>query len=384
MPEKPPQFERPPVRVVGKSSEETKEKLRQKIAGRFREELSVSFSGSTIEKFKSLEYDKRPYELEFITAANTKINELREKYGLQPFQVSPEKFHIVPQGLLKEAGYSTDFVGLQDSNRQIIVANAELLRHSKVGTGRSILHEITHLMGYVAFEALDEDSEAEEKETDNKGAKKPDSDNDNTNKKDTRWIWSVYRMGLMTFSTTRKFDKDDDHESFRGLNEAIVSEIEDMYSGGVIDDSNDPEVMKELAWIRSDEALEIKKRISKEKNIPENEITWVNKNQKSAITATEKTYRLQRKVLHFLVEEMAEDTDKSTGEIIDMFFRAHFTGNLIDLARIINKTFEDDLAFRTIGMMGSEPKDGRQMLDYLKKKRALIKKKRNKENAKEN
>lgn len=368
MSEKPPQFERPPVRVVGKSSEETKEKLREKIATRFKEGLDENFSDPIAEKFKTLEYDKRPYEVEFIVAANEIINKLRERYGLPPFQVSPDKIHIVPPELLREAGYGTGFTGLQDTNRQIIVANSEQLRQNITKTGRNMLHEITHLMGYVAFEAVDEDKKEVQEETD------LNSNKDTTNK-DQKLIWGNHRIGLMTFGGRRKSKEGRYYENFRGLNEAVVSEIENKYSNNIINNSNNPEVLAELEWLDSEEAQEIKREVAKKQNIPEDEITWVNKDQKATVIATEKTYRPQRKVLHYIVEQIAEEAHKDTEEIIDTFFKAHFTGNIVEIAKLINRVFDDELAFRALGMMGVEIGDGRQMLDYLKKKRVLVKKK---------
>lgn len=364
MSEKPSQFERPPVRVVGESSEKTKEKLKQKISARFRNGEFTDFSKSTLESFKRLEYDKRPYEIEFIEASLRKLNSIREKYGLEPVNVSLKNFHIVTPEMFQKAGGRTDGVGIQDSGRQITAVNSEKFRKSISQSGRTTLHELTHLLGYVAFETRDKPKEKEEEDPD--------------------WKWSEYRVGLVTCGTYKKADKDKFYESFRGLNEAVVSEIEDRHANEIVTSSQDPAVLEELEWLASPEASEIRKNISEKHHIPESEILWVNKNREAEDAGLQKSYRSQRKVLHFLVEQIEEDTGKDREEVLDTFFKAHFTGNLVDITRMINNIFDDEFAFRILGMMGGEIKDGRQMLDYLEKKRTSVKKKRRNKSNEEN
>ena len=55
------------------------------------------------------------------------------------------------------------------------------------------------------------------------------------------------------------------------------------------------------------------------------------------------------------------------------FFKAHFTGNIIEIARLINKTFGDELVFRTLGMMRGDDQTTPQMLEFLEKRRRLTK-----------
>jgi hypothetical protein len=73
------------------------------------------------------------------------------------------------------------------------------------------------------------------------------------------------------------------------------------------------------------------------------------------------------------VDNIAEDTGKKEEEIYNLFFKAHFTGELLELGRLIDRAF-GNLSFRVVSMMGGEMNSANQTLDYLKKQRIRIKK----------
>lgn len=203
MSEKPPQFERPPIPVFGDVAEDDKQKISEELETRFKEGEITDLSEAVLEKIKRLEYEKKAYELDFIKAADEITNRFREKYGLSSFNVSEKNIHILPSEALKKLDNTS--AASYFYSRQIITANAEILRYhdNRIYEAGTLLHEITHLKGFLSIDA--------EKKSD--GMKK-----------------SSRRVGLTISEGYQKSNQDEWYESFRGLNEAVVSEIEQRYA----------------------------------------------------------------------------------------------------------------------------------------------------------
>jgi len=60
---------------------------------------------------------------------------------------------------------------------------------------------------------------------------------------------------------------------------------------------------------------------------------------------------------------------KSADDVYKIFLNAHFTGHLVTIGRLVEKTFGEG-SFRELGNMGSDKESGVLCLEFLKKARA--------------
>jgi len=344
-----PKFERPPIPVFGPTDslfpEEEKQKVSEDLRERFSDGELTDLPESLISEIKDLEYEKKSYEIDFIEASNRIISQIRQKYGLPAFEVPAKNIHIIPPELFKKLT-NEPFVAMHDFRRQIITANAGKFRFhdNRLPRAATTFHEMEHLTGFLSLDI------------EQKGG--------TTNKKSYR------RLGLMMSEGYRKSKKDEWYESFRGLNEAVVSELEYKYEKEIAQSSSDPATQEELQWLESEEAIKFKAKIGEDNETPVEEIEWVSKDGKNWIN---KSYRPQRRALKYIVSQISEDTGKSIEDIYDLFFKAHFTGNIREIADLIDSTFGPG-QFRVIGMMTGDNQSANQMLDHLRKQRIRIKK----------
>lgn len=355
MSEKTPKLERPPVRVFGKLPEEERVKLSQEIGRRFTEGDITEFPEQLIKEIKTLEYDKRPYEIDFINESNRVLNEIIEKYGIAPFDIPPKNVHIIPPDVYKKSGMSEVGTAATDMGRQLIALNALESRDSTIVTAAEIIHEMTHLKGFVSFDAK---------------ARELDKKEPSAGENEPKYHKAIRRVGLRVLGSYRKSDEGRFYESFGGLNEAVVSEIEQRHFIKVAEASNSSEVKDEIAWLNSEQAIELKRKLAEEKKRPIEDILWISKDGKDWSI---KSYPSQRKTLDFITQEIALDEGKTKDEILDLFIKAHFTGNILTIAKLIEKTFGKN-SFFVLGGMTADIQSARRTLDYLKKQRNMMQK----------
>jgi len=142
-------------------------------------------------------------------------------------------------------------------------------------------------------------------------------------------------------------------------------ELEQRYENEIAAGSADVSVTEELEWLKSDEALRLKQEAARNKRFPSEEIQWISRDGKKWIA---RSYRHQRRVLKYLVEQIATDTAQPVEQVYELFFKAHFTGNIREIAKLIEDVF-DQGSFRVLGMMTGDASSANQMLNYLKKQR---------------
>jgi len=343
MSEKPPQFERPPIPVFGPVLEEEKQKVSEGFQQKFKEGEFTELTDDLLEKIRKLEYEKKSYELGFITVANQIINRLREKYGLPAFDVSEKNIHILPPELFKS--FTTKpFSALHDYQRQLIAADAEKLRsfNNRIVNASTLFHEMEHLKGFLSLDIIQKDGKTKVADR---------------------------RIGLMVSEGYKKAEKDEWYESFRGLNEAVVSELECRHGLEVASASSDPVTQKEIKWLTSEEALNFKKEALKNRSIALEEIEWISRDGKIWIF---RPYRELRRVLQYIVKQISEKVGKKIEDVYDLFFKAHFTGDIREIAYLIDHAFGKG-SFRVVGMMTGEHESASQMLDHLRKQGVRIK-----------
>ncbi|HBH71656.1 MAG: hypothetical protein UU88_C0002G0059 [Parcubacteria group bacterium GW2011_GWC1_42_11] len=327
----------PQIRTIGNASHEEKEKARQE----FLQRLFSHFDSLNIEERNQLEefeYPKTEKELACIDFANKETNELMKDAGIEPYDIPVENFHIIPSELYKKA-YRGSGVAVATIRQQGILFNGDVFRDNPAHFGVVALHETLHLKSHLSLEV---------KERGEKIKTTP------------------YRHGVSVLSLQEYDKRQEFHEHFRGLHEAIVS-VQEKKSFTKFLES--PWMSEERKWLLSDEAQSLKKDVSQKKGIPEDDIIWVGKKDKEDWETV--SYPKQRMVLDLVCKEIQEqfpEQYQNSDEVFKEFLKSHFTGQLLHIARLVEKTFGEG-SFRVLGNMGTDKSSGVLHLETLKKAR---------------
>lgn len=327
----------PEIRIVGGASAEKKEQAKKEVERALFSHFE-SLSPQEREQFEKFEYPKSETELALISFANEETSRLMQEAGIEPYDVPIDNFHIVPPELYKKAtgggGTATTF-----NAKQGIIFDAQHFRDNPVNFGAVALHESLHLKAHFSVEVQEEGGKTEK----------------------TNYREGVTIRALQSYGLHGKY-----HHHFEGLHEGIVAETEKRLLGKLLDR---PELAKEKEWLTSDEAKEMRKKLAVEKEIPEDDIIWIGKKGKDDWETV--SYLRQRDVLNYVCAEIQKqfpDEYQSADDVYKTFLNAHFTGRLLPLARIVEKTFGEG-SFRLLGNMDTDRQSGVLHLESLKKAR---------------
>lgn len=341
--------EGPEFRVVGNVSEEIKKEVKKEYLGYLRENHLEYLSDEDKKELDALEYPKTEKELKAISLANEATNKLMEKVGVPSYNIPERNFHIVPPELYKKIAKQTEAFATTFFDHQAILINAEKVREiNPLVSAIIFFHETMHLKGHFAIEV-------EEKQ----------------NEKEKKLEKTPFREGIRVTSAQKLGFNKKYHVHFIGLDEAIVSQAEKEFVKDIL---NHPDFKETKEWLDSLEAQKIKKEIAKNKNIKEEDIVWVSPDGKDF---SEISYPNQREALNYIMEEIKKDFPekyKNKEEVFLEFLKAHFSGKLLSLAKLVEKTFGKG-SFRTLGMMGNDfSNTPLQILESLRRARATLKK----------
>jgi len=337
----------PEIRIIGGASPEAKEQVREKIEQAF----SNHFESLTLpeqRQLEKLEYPKSEQQLALIGFANQETSSLMEEAGIKPYDVPAENYHIIPPCLYKEISgrVNDNSTATAFLTKQGIVANAEHIRDNLVLFGTSAIHELLHLKAHLSMEVQEENG-----------------------KVDTAYREGVFVRSLQSDGYHGKY-----HEHFVGLDEGIVTETEKKLYIKLLDH---PELAKEKEWLMTNEAQKLKKEFAEKKEIPEDDIIWINKPEEKkdtiSVSATGKAipYSKQRAVLNYVCSEIQKqfpDKYQNEEDVYKIFLKANFTGQLLSIAKLVEKTF-GKVSFRMLGNMNTTDQSGVLHLELLKKAR---------------
>lgn len=324
----------PEFRIIGNASQEVKESVKKRIE----RNSCGSFNFLSEKERQSLEKSERPKtaeELALIDFANEETNRLRKEIGVTPYDIPRENFHIVPHGF----GESGDSAGHVDKQLQRVFLNEKTLQFgsSPLRFGLTAVHELIHLKGHLTIEVSQIGNET---------------------------YMSEVRHGLVVEPPEKKIQDGKGKHYFSGLEEALAGTFEKKSFQGVL---ALPLFKEERDWLMSEDAQKIIERLSKIYNFPKDEVAVVSKDGRVNLFA----YYEQRQVLDYVCNQIkAEFPDEyqSFDEVLKEFLRAQFTGKLLPVARLVEKTFGKG-GFRLLGEMGAKPEDGTLYLGLLKKAR---------------
>lgn len=327
----------PEFRMIGSASEENKNKVKEDLNKALFEQFE-SMSPEDRDRLAELEYPKSEKELKLIDFTNIETSKLMEEAGIEPYDIPPENYHIIPPELFNKisrpiANATTSY------NNQGIVFNAKYFRNNPVYFGSVALHEALHLKAHFTMQVEEKDG----------GVKR-----------------TPYRKGVSVSALQRHGSRGEYHEHFAGLHEAIVTETQKRYLRKLLDL---PDLEKEKEWLTSEVAIEERRKLAEKKGISEDEIIWIGEKGKDDYELL--TYPAQRQVLNFVYTEIQKefpDQYKNIDDIHKVFLKAHFTGQLLPIARLVEKTFGEG-SFRLLGNMDTDQASGVLHLESLKKAR---------------
>jgi len=327
------------IKAIGGASEEAKESIKRDIERALFDHFD-SLSPKEQAMLFRYERPKSEKELVIIQLADQETSRLMREAGREPYSVPFENFHIVPPKPYKEL-FANDTVAASFCVQQGIIFNDAQFRDNPLYFGISAFHELLHLKGHLSVQVEEE--------------------------KDTLKVrGSLYRHGVTAYSSQQANRKNQFHFHFSGLHEAIVSEAEKEFFPKLL---NLPELALEKRRLASEKAKALKKKIATQNGIPEEDIIWVDEEGRDYETFS---YPAHRRTLKYVCEEIQKqypDKFKTSNEVYKLFLNAHFTGQLLPIARLMEKTFGEN-SFRLLGNMGTSNESAILHLESLQKARS--------------
>lgn len=346
MKENPSSFGQPEFRIVGSASDKKKEKIRQELLNALFDNFN-SLSPKERSELEKLEYPKSEKELECIEFANNETDQLMNEAGVTSYDIPTENYRIVPPEL--HAKISDDNgPGMTFYFKQGILLNAKYVRSNPFYFGAVALHETLHLKGHTAFEATKEDEIQEENEAAEKSKK------------------TIYRVGISAISPRKLISQNKLHEHFEGLNEAIVATQEKKSLRKLL---GHPALKEENEWFASEEAQILRKKVAEISKIDGDDIIWIDKQKNDNWVAV--PYSEARQTLDYVCIEIQKQFPEkyaSKDDVFKEFLKTHFTGNLLPIARLVEKTFGEG-NFRLLGNMEPEKESAILHMESLQKAR---------------
>jgi len=294
-------------RVVGNVSKAEKEQILLGKRERFDDQI--------FEELKGKESEKTPEELEIISFANKATNEIRQRYGLDNFDIPSKNIHLITeQAWPREKGdafYNSMLQGIAIREQP-----------AKIVFMKKIFHEMLHFKSYNALQVtIGENPELEE-----------------------------YRSGLTVHT------RDNKKIYFTNLNEAVIEKMTIKFATKL---SDNPLLAKESKQTKdiiarypravtgSGEPLFDKDTFYAEVG---GKKTWGEavgrlfgaQEKPKKITTENFTYKPERKILNTLIDKLLErnpDKFQTREEVFEVFAKGMMTGNILPVGRLIEKTF---------------------------------------------
>lgn len=309
-------------RVVGNISEAEKEQILRDKGERFDDQ--------SFEDLKGKEREKTSEELQIISLANEATNEVRQRYGLENFDIPPENIHVITE----KAWPKEKSVAFFNSMLQGVAMREKL---SNIAFMKNCFHEMLHFKSYSAAQiTTGENPELDE-----------------------------YRLGLTVRTRERK------KMYFVNFNEAVTEEMTRRFARRLL---GDPLFAKEIkqtkdvirkhpqAVTASGEPLfdedTFYAEIQGGKTWRESADRLFGKLFGSSVKISIEgfTYQPERKILNTLIDKILERNSEKfqdREEVFEIFAKGMMTGNILPIGRLIEKTFGNG-TLRRIGELDQD------------------------------
>lgn len=331
----------PNFNVVGKIDDKLKDEIKQDNHDNLHKHLEHLTNDQRVEVMEH-ECPKSTEELVCVDLANQETNRLLKLAGIEPYDFPASNIHIMDKHFIEEQ-YGSDFeTGRAYAEGQSIVLNEDDVRKSRLSFASIVFHEMFHVKSLFVQHAV---------------RKQKDDNTFNTK-------IVTYRKGLLVCSPQQK--QADDHIHFAGLNEAVTANAEKLFFAKLLDD---PYFADERKKLFSEESVAFKKELFENKGITEDEIIFVDvENDHDYMRIG---YCNQREVLDYVCREIAHDMSVSEDEVFNKFVKSQFTGHLVELGNMIEKSFGKG-SFRRLGDMPKNNDYGPETLEALRKMRLQV------------
>lgn len=272
--------------VFGKNvDEETKSSILRSFEERFNEQKFERLSGS--------EREKTSEELQIISLVNERTNALRQKCGLESFNIPPKNIHVVSADQWKETKGNAFFSQL---NQGVALKEAE----SKLVFAATVFHEMTHFKQYGSLHIL----------------------------KDTGDL-SVRRSGWT------QYRRSGEGRYFTRINEAIVEELSKQFILNNRQETIFKDEVQDMDLVRRSFPDAIDEHGSP---ILDDDTLYA----KILGTKVEFVYKKERKILNRLIDGIYtrnQDEFHDREQVFDVFTKAAFTGEQKPIRDLIEQTF---------------------------------------------
>jgi len=278
-------------RVIGTPDEDEKEQIL--------DERKSAFDANKARELKEHEVQKTPEEIAVISLANEATNTIRRKFRLPDFNIPPENIAIIQREYWdwKKDGNSSFY-----PSEQLIATS---YRGPTLTFARLMFHEMIHFKSFGSLKIM-------------KGGRETTED----------------RVGLHTRIRGGK-------EYFRSLNEATIEELADRFIADLI---------SQRGLLFREEIENLEQGVETEEDLEEyyDELRLVQPNF---------AYEEQRDILDRLIDKLYsqnKENFKSRDEIFDVFVKSMFSNNLLEVGKLIDRSFGKG-TFRKIGKLETNP-----------------------------
>lgn len=307
-------------RIAGNIPDDEKERIFDHLRGVFEKQ--------DFGKLGEFEVEKEAWQIEVIDLANTVVNGLREKYGLEKFEVPSKNVHIVERDrwLKEEVSDDSEEIGLARFSygpQEIVLMEGR----SRLSFAHSVIHEILHFNFHHAIRG----------ERDSGG----------------RLVYKEYRRGLV-LNPARP--RGQDPYLFVELDEVVTELIARKLLKLVWDDDLFAEEMSETR--KTLEGVNRKREEDGKRKIVLGERYYrfyleedSDIEDLGSVNVERFSYQDERMVFRKLINKLQEKNKKefeSAEEVYDVFENAYITGNMTELGRLIERTFDRGI-FRKLG-----------------------------------
>ncbi len=299
---------------------------------------------------RKFEHPKLEKETAIIQFVNEETNRLMEENGVASYNIPLKNYHLLPLEIIEKIGEGKGSRAAANPMSQRIIIDAGLTRELFIPFGLSTFHETVHLKAFLSIKAKIQERDKKIKKRFYRGGVIIDS-------------FKIHKFCRLDHLPP--LERLEYYRYFEGLDEAIVAEMEKRFLKKLL---NLPELAKEKEWLMSEEVEKAKKGLMKN-GIPEDEIRWIGKGEEDNYYSFNPfPYLPQRKVLNYLCSEIQKefpDKYQSSDDVFKEFVKSHFTGRLLSISRLIEKTFGKG-SFRILGKMNLDKKISFSTLEVLK------------------
>lgn len=329
----------PNFTFIGNVSEDKKKQFEKETIESLTSDVSLLLSDAEKRELEMHEIRKTPEQERLFKSVDEKLKDLQKMCGVIPYDFPLENIFILSSEIFEQKFPGLYGVALADKQRIFL----EREDGDDYTLSLALFHELFHCKGKIAVQVPSEES----------GSRK-----------------NTLREGFIVHSSDKSNRDGSRHEHFRGVEEAVTATMEKLFHKKLLQSGEFPDVSEKFY---SDEGKAEIQKIMKAYNIPFEEVRWFDSSKNNG-TAWFFPYGPQRKVLDYVVHEIAAEKGVQDDDIFYKFLRDHFTGHLIELGKMVEDVFGKG-SFRRLGDMDVDSKSAIQTLEALQKMRIVHKEK---------